>query len=197
MAITSASQAEYGGSIPLTRSTARQAPPPRRSLRRALCPPPASPPYIVATQFGRIGVWTDGARLLRLGWAGANEDGLLRPPDRVAARAALQLARYCDDPEYRFDLPVAPARTPFEKAFRATLRAVGAGNLCTYGELAARLGSGPRAVGRACARNPLLIIVPCHRVVAAAGLGGYSGRGGRRDLGLKRRLIAHEASARR
>lgn len=102
-----------------------------------------------------------------------------RPPEHpLAAEVVRQLAAWCEDPRHRFDLPLAPAPTPFQRRFRAQLLVVPPGEVVTYGELAACLGSAPRAVGGACGANPLPIVVPCHRVVAAGGIGGY-GRGAR------------------
>jgi methylated-DNA-[protein]-cysteine S-methyltransferase len=65
------------------------------------------------------------------------------------------------------------------------------GHTATYGDLARTIGSGPRAVARGCGANPIPIIVPCHRVVAAAGLGGYSAGAG---VTTKQLLLTHEAS---
>ena len=65
------------------------------------------------------------------------------------------------------------------------------GETRTYGDLAHTTDSGPRAVGRACGRNPIPIVIPCHRVLARGGLGGYSGDGG---LATKQRLLALEGA---
>ena len=83
---------------------------------------------------------------------------------------------------------------PFNRALSAALRGVPRGTLVTYGELAALAGSprAARAAGSFCARNRFPIIVPCHRVVAAGGLGGYGSLG----LEYKRRLLALESRAR-
>lgn len=91
----------------------------------------------------------------------------------LAAETMRQLKAWADDPRHRFDLPLAPAPTPFQRRFRAALCAVPLGEVVTYGELARQLASAPRAVGGACGANPLMIVVPCHRVVAANGIGGY------------------------
>lgn len=67
------------------------------------------------------------------------------------------------------------------------------GETRTYGDIAASLNTAPIAVGQACGRNPVPIIIPCHRVVSATGLGGYSA-GGARNVELKERLLSHEAA---
>ena len=116
-----------------------------------------------------------------------------RPAHPLAAETVRQLAIWFDDPGHRFDLPLAPAPTPFQRRFRETLMAVPPGQVITYGELARRLGSAPRAVGGACGANPLPIVVPCHRVVAADGIGGYGRDGGDGEaVAFKRWLLGRE-----
>jgi methylated-DNA-[protein]-cysteine S-methyltransferase len=110
----------------------------------------------------------------------------------VIDRAAAQLDEYFSGTRMTFDLPLATAGTRLQEHVWAALRAVPYGKTTTYGRIAADLGMGPgaaRAVGTANARNPLSIIVPCHRVVGARGsLTGYAG-----GLEAKRRLLTHEA----
>lgn len=115
---------------------------------------------------------------------GSDDTPLLR-------EAAAQLRAWFAGERIAFTLPLAPPRTPRGPAHRAAIEAIGYGDCASYGELARRLGSSPRAVGQACARNPLPIIVPCHRVLGAKGaIGHYSGGEG---VATKRWLLAHEA----
>ncbi|MEO8386699.1 MAG: MGMT family protein, partial [Betaproteobacteria bacterium] len=74
------------------------------------------------------------------------------------------------------------------------MRAIKAGATQTYGELSASIDSSPRAVGTACGQNPVPIVVPCHRVVAATGLGGFMGGKKNDSLRIKRWLLAHEST---
>ena len=111
------------------------------------------------------------------------------PGPPVLQQALTQLRDYFAGDRHRFDLPLAPAATPHQAAARRAMMAIPAGGTATYGQLATDIGSGPRAVGRACATNPLPIIVPCHRVLPATGLGAYSGGAGPET---KRRLLALE-----
>ncbi|NKB55470.1 MAG: methylated-DNA--[protein]-cysteine S-methyltransferase [Alphaproteobacteria bacterium] len=91
-----------------------------------------------------------------------------------------------------FDLPLAPAETPFQSKVRAAMLAIPFGETRTYGEIAHDVAGNPRAVGQACGRNPIPIIVPCHRVLGSGGwIGGFSGGDG---VPTKHRLLAHEAS---
>lgn len=117
-----------------------------------------------------------------------------RPPRGVFAEAARQLAAYFDGELHSFDLPLdLSGLTPFQRSVCQALRRVPYGRLRTYGDLARALGrsGAARAVGGACARNPLPIVLPCHRVVAGDGsLGGYSG-----GLELKRALLGLERGA--
>jgi O-6-methylguanine DNA methyltransferase len=92
-------------------------------------------------------------------------------------------------PQPRFDFPLdLRAGTPFQRSVWAAMRDVPCGDTTTYGDLARRLGSSPRAVGQAVGANPVGVVLPCHRVVAAAGkLGGFAW-----GTELKRALLRHE-----
>jgi len=122
--------------------------------------------------------------ITHLDWGPALRAELERDPSRrnddtpLLNRAVHQLNAYFFGGRRTFDLPVAPAGTRFQKAVWNQMLAIPYGQVRTYGEIARWLRSAPRAVGVACGRNPIPIIIPCHRVVAASGLGGYSGDGG-------------------
>jgi methylated-DNA-[protein]-cysteine S-methyltransferase len=103
-----------------------------------------------------------------------------------------QLARFFSDPGHRFKLALDLQGTDFQCRVWDELTRIAAGQTLTYGELASRLGSGARAVGNACRHNPLSIIVPCHRVIGAAGIGGYSGSTDGREIQRKQWLLNHE-----
>ena len=105
--------------------------------------------------------------------------------------AARQLAAYFDGRLTRFDLPIHAAGSAFDQRVWAAMRAIPFGETRTYGDLAHATDSAPRAVGGACGRNPIPIIVPCHRVLARGGLGGYSGGAG---LPTKTQLLALEGA---
>lgn len=116
----------------------------------------------------------------------------LAPQDEVARATCVQLAAYLADPGFVFDLPMLIHDTPFREKVWAALRTIPPGAPLTYGELARRLGSAPRAVGQACGANPLPVVIPCHRVVAVNGLGGFMNHAGGEPLAIKRWLLAHE-----
>jgi methylated-DNA-[protein]-cysteine S-methyltransferase len=117
------------------------------------------------------------------------------PRTPLAEQAARQLERYREDPDTRFDLPLLIEGTPFQRRLWDALCAIPRGKTLTYGELARRLGGEARAVGQACGDNRLPIIIPCHRVVAANGIGGFAHATGGYLLEAKRWLLAHECGA--
>ena len=112
----------------------------------------------------------------------------------LLTEAARQLDAYFAGKLSHFDLPLAPAGSPFEARVWSAMQLIPYGETRSYGDLAAAVGSAPRPVGRACGRNPIPIVIPCHRVLARGGLGGYSGAGG---LATKQRLLALEGALRK
>jgi len=133
-------------------------------------------PYMTCpSAVGALTLFEEDGAIISLDW-GAVDGGAETPLLREAAR---QLDAYFDGALTRFDLPLAPHGTAFQKKLWRALQAIPYGSTLTYGEMASRLDSGPRAIGGACGRNPIPIIVPCHRVLAAGGkMGGYSGQDG-------------------
>ena len=107
-----------------------------------------------------------------------------------------QLLAYCRDPRVRPDLPLRPAGSAFQRRVWGALREIPVGRTLRYGELARQLGSSARAVGQACGANPYAPLVPCHRVVAAHGLGGFAGSTDAAGelLRIKRWLLLHEGA---
>jgi methylated-DNA-[protein]-cysteine S-methyltransferase len=119
------------------------------------------------------------------------------PASPLAAEARAQLEAYRRHPDVRFDLPLRVEGTPFQLRLWEALCRIPRGKTLTYGELARQLGSeaNPRTVGQACGDNRLPIVIPCHRVVAADGLGGFSHSTGGYLLEAKRWLLLHEIGA--
>lgn len=140
------------------------------------------------TPCGMITVGECGGAIVGIAWGhrpGGSETPLLR-----AARD--QIAAYFSGTRRTFSLPLAPRGTDFQRRAWAEIARIPFGETATYGGLAAVLGSGPRAVAGACARNLISLLIPCHRVVAAGGrLGGYSGGNG---LDTKRALLRFEGA---
>jgi methylated-DNA-[protein]-cysteine S-methyltransferase len=117
----------------------------------------------------------------------------IAPRSPLAREAVRQLRAWLDDPRFVFGLPLAPAGTHFQRRVWERIAAIPAGETRSYGELAAAIHSGPRAVGNACGANPYPIVVPCHRVIAAnQGLGGFARQRGGFLLEIKQWLLQHE-----
>jgi methylated-DNA-[protein]-cysteine S-methyltransferase len=158
----------------------------RRHL--VLEPTPVGPLTLVTEGEALVAVWMEDQRH-HPGVATHGEPAA--PDDDVLVRAAAQLGEYFAGERTVFDLPVAADGTEFQRRVWAELSRIPYGETTTYGELARRLGSatGSRAVGLANGRNPIGIVVPCHRVVGSSGdLTGYGG-----GLARKRLLLDLEA----
>ena len=91
----------------------------------------------------------------------------------LAQKVCEQLAAYFADPDFHFDLPLQPGGTAHQNKVWQAMCAIPRGKTRSYGDVATQLGSSPRAVGQACGANPIPIIIPCHRVVGKAGMGGF------------------------
>lgn len=146
---------------------------------------------VIRAPFGRLGIVLAGEALAAVDFL-PGKTPLAAPRSAAARRVCRQLAAYLRDPRQRFDLPLAPAGSRFQQRVWQRLRRIPPGQVLTYGALARSLKSAPRAVGGACRANPVPIVIPCHRVCAASGLGGYMGRRAGRALAIKRWLLAHE-----
>ena len=143
----------------------------------------------VESPVGRLALQADGEALTGVRWASAGERSRDRPSP-LLKDAARQLERYFARRLTAFDLPLAARGTDFQKSVWKMMREIPYGETATYGGMAMALGSGPRAVGMACGRNPIPIIVPCHRVLGSGGKeGGFSGGQG---LPTKHKLLAIE-----
>jgi len=124
---------------------------------------------------------------------------LKAPENALAERAVRQIERYREDPDAKFDLPLLIEGTEFQRRVWEAMCAIPRGRTLTYGEMARKLDGGgydtARIVGQACGDNRLPIVIPCHRVVAADGIGGFGHSTNGFLLEAKRWLLMHEASA--
>ncbi len=133
------------------------------------------PQLTCLTPLGEVTVSEEDGAIVALDW-GRGRD---QTRSALLLRAVAQIQDYFDDPRAGFDLPFAPHGTAFQKRVWDALRDIPAGETRSYGELARSLGSAARAIGQANGANPIPILIPCHRVLAAGGaLGGYSGGDG-------------------
>ena len=147
---------------------------------------PLGPVLLAATAGGLAGLWFEGQKHHPAPFTAPVDEG-----QRFIAGALRELERYWAGAPVAFATPLDPYGTPFQRAVWQALREIPRGGTTSYGEIAARLGrpQAARAVGAAVGRNPLSIIVPCHRVLGSGGaLTGYAG-----GLDRKRALLALES----
>lgn len=143
-----------------------------------------------------LGVSFSGDTLTRVDFLPANSTAPTTKPDARTRHLTRELDAYWDNPKHLFDLHVSPQGTPFQLRVWHALKTIPAGQPTTYGALAKQLGTAARAVGQACGSNPLPIIIPCHRVVAASGLGGFMHASSGAPLDVKTWLLTHEKDTR-
>ena len=144
----------------------------------------------VDSPVGRLAIEADHDAVTGVRWASPGERTRDKAESAVLKEAAHQLDRYFARKLKRFDLPLAARGTDFQKRVWTMMSDIPYGETATYGGMAMALGSGPRPIGMACARNPIPIIVPCHRVLGSGGKeGGFSGGKG---LPTKLQLLAIE-----
>lgn len=144
------------------------------------------PQLTCLTPLGEVTVSEEDGAIVALDW-GRGRD---QQRSALLLAAVAQLQDYFDGVRTAFDLPLAPHGTVFQHKVWAALQAIPHGETRSYGELARQLGSSARAVGQANGANPIPLLIPCHRVLAAGGaLGGYSGGDG---PPTKRWLLEHE-----
>jgi methylated-DNA-[protein]-cysteine S-methyltransferase len=150
---------------------------------------------IVPAPFGAIGIRTLDARVRELVYLPPHF-GERAPRDACAEQTARQVEQYLADPDFVFDLPLLEVGSAFQRRVWDAISAIPRGSVRTYGQLAKLVGSAPRAVGQACGANWFPLIIPCHRVTAAGGLGGFSNQDDENGfhLSVKRWLLLHEGA---
>ncbi|MEZ5911496.1 MAG: methylated-DNA--[protein]-cysteine S-methyltransferase [Paracoccaceae bacterium] len=130
------------------------------------------PERSLTTPLGRLTLTEERGAITRLRWGGEGEDDT-----PLLARAVDQLAGYFAGTRRGFDLPVAIPEGLQGRVMRA-MAAIPFGETRSYGDLARELGASAQAIGQACGANPVPIVIPCHRILGASGLGGFSAPGG-------------------
>jgi methylated-DNA-[protein]-cysteine S-methyltransferase len=144
------------------------------------------PQLSLHTPLGDLTVFEEDGAIVALDWGWVEA----QTPTPLLTRARAQLQEYFDGTRTEFDLPLAPAGTDYRRRVWRELTRIPFGATRTYAEIATRAGGSARSVGQANGDNPIPIIIPCHRVLASGGLGGYSGGDG---LTTKRYLLDHES----
>lgn len=146
---------------------------------------------IVSAPFGCVSLEADDERLLDIALHMENFD-LIAPTTPLLREASQQLEAYFQDPRQAFSLSLPLVGTAYQREVWQALCSIPPGIVQSYGQIAKALASAPRAVAGACRANHFPLVIPCHRVVASHGLGGYCGAATGPYLDLKRWLLTHE-----
>ena len=146
---------------------------------------------IVMTSAGKFAVYTRGNVITKAEWVMNNRSE--RKPESVFLQGVIQqLKQYWQNPDMIFALPILKQGTEFQRRVWQALYNIPYKSTATYSDIARNIKSGPRAIGGACRKNPFPVFIPCHRVVAANGIGGYAGSTEGELLNIKKKLLAHE-----
>ena len=143
------------------------------------------------TPFAVLGIRTIGERVVDIEYLPRGV-APLAPLNKLAEKTCREIERYLDDPEHGFDLPFEYAGTAFQCKVWRQISAIPPGRTLTYMDVARALKTAPRPVGGACGANRLPIVIPCHRVLASNGIGGFMRGRGSDALEIKRWLLRHE-----
>lgn len=146
--------------------------------------------FSIESPIGHLNVLTQDNNVTEISFSQKN-----RPPQPSSAfsmQVSKELNAYFNNNQHQINLPFKPQGTPFQLQVWQALQSIPAGKVQTYGELAKLLRSSPRAIGQACRNNPIPIIIPCHRIIGAKGLGGFVGKTKGAELDIKTWLLRHE-----
>ena len=147
--------------------------------------------FVMASPLGHLKVVLEDARVVNLDY-GTSHALTNKKLSAAARKVKQQLERYLRKPHNNFELELDLHGTEFQRRVWRALQCIPVGKTRTYGQLAHKLNSSARAIGNACRQNPVPIIVPCHRVVASNGIGGFSGQTEGKPIKTKRWLLTHE-----
>ncbi len=143
------------------------------------------------TPFAVLGIRAAGERLEGIDYLPKGA-ATLDPLTRFAGRVCRQIERYLDDPAYRFDLAFDFRGSDVQCRVWRAIHSIPSGRTLTYLDVARRIGSAPRPVGGACGANRIPLVIPCHRVVASGGIGGFMHSRRGPGIEIKRWLLRHE-----
>ena len=147
---------------------------------------------VVAAPFGAVGIHIQGVQVaLDLL---PEKHPAKAAQHKIAANVASQIEAYFSNARNDFNLPIMLKGTSFQRRVWQAISAIPSGQVLTYGQIAEQIGSGPRAVANACGANNLPLVIPCHRVVAKNGLGGFM-QGSADGAKIKTWLLKHEGIA--
>jgi len=140
------------------------------------------------TPIGRLLVGIEESKVISIAMADENHQRPTMPCTNLEKQVAQELEEYFNGERNKFSFPIKPKGSPFQMAVWKELQQIPYGSTATYGEIAARIGNpkASRAVGMACNRNPVLVAVPCHRVVGSNGrVTGFAAGTDKKEILLK------------
>lgn len=146
---------------------------------------------VINVPFGAVGIHIKSDYIVSVELF-SNQQQVREANSQFGQYVVQQVSQYFQQVNSKLDIAYAVAGTPFQKRVWNAISDIPAGKVLTYSELAQRVGSGPRAVANACGANKIPLLVPCHRVVAKKGLGGFM-QGVEGGLKIKEWLLAHES----
>ena len=150
------------------------------------------PVTALETPIGQLIIIEENGAITHVEWgaSGRNDDTV------ILRRAEVQIREYFDRIRTGFDLPLRVEGSKFQRRVCDAIAAIPFGETRTYGDIAKQLNTPAQAIGQACGGNPIPLIIPCHRVLGANGLGGFSGGGGGLNgIETKVQLLRHEGAA--
>jgi methylated-DNA-[protein]-cysteine S-methyltransferase len=152
-------------------------------------------PYsaVITSPIGKLGISITNNTLTQLNFLPAKTE-LIRSESELAKAVCNELHHYFGNANYPFKINFSLSGTPFQLSVWDALQRIPVGKTLTYGELAKKLKTSPRAIGNACRTNPIPLIIPCHRITAQNGLGGFMGETKDAALEIKKWLLQHEGA---
>jgi methylated-DNA-[protein]-cysteine S-methyltransferase len=148
---------------------------------------------VVAAPFGAVGIFAfnEQVSIELLTETTLTASAPSPTENKTVQKVVTQITAYFNNAKSDFSLPITQHGTAYQQRVWQAIRAIPRGQVLTYSDIAAQIGSGPRAVANACGANSLPLVVPCHRVVAKGGLGGFM-QGNKDGLKIKKWLLKHE-----
>lgn len=146
---------------------------------------------IIKTPIGKIQICIENEFITQIAFIDLDTK-LQASTNNLLCEAAMQIEQYFTKKNFYFDLPLKLTGTALQQKVWLRLQKIPYGKTVTYGELARELNTSARAIGGACRKNPLLLAIPCHRVIAVDGLGGFSGKRSGHFLDIKQWLLENE-----
>lgn len=147
---------------------------------------------IIDSPIGKLGVIVKDNKLIKIGFLSPQIS--LKPPGNVELQQIVdKIKEYFFNPKVSLKFSQNLQGTLLQKRIWRRLQKIPFGETITYGELAKKVGTNPRVIGNACRLNPIPLVIPCHRVVAAKGLGGFCGKNSGRAIKIKQWLLDYES----